>query len=67
MTGDDRPINLNRVRKARARAASKVAADANAVRFGRTKGAKARDRDDAARRDAALDARRREPSDDGSS
>jgi len=30
-------INLNKVRKARARAAAKAKADSNAVRFGRTK------------------------------
>ena len=32
-----KPINLNQVRKARARAEDKAKADANAVRFGRTK------------------------------
>lgn len=32
-----KPINLNLVRKARARAEEKAKADANAVRFGRTK------------------------------
>jgi len=31
------PINLNTVRKARARANDKAQADANAVKFGRTK------------------------------
>ncbi|SEN28626.1 protein of unknown function [Loktanella fryxellensis] len=34
---DDAPINLNRARKARDRAAEKSQADANAVKFGRTK------------------------------
>ena len=33
----DAPINLNRVRKSRTRDAAKRQADANAVRFGRTK------------------------------
>ncbi len=33
----EKPINLNRVRKARARAAARKTADENAVRFGRTK------------------------------
>ncbi|WP_386681750.1 DUF4169 family protein [Loktanella sp. R86503] len=31
------PINLNKVRKARDRAADKAEADANAVKFGRSK------------------------------
>ena len=34
---NDRPVSLNRVRKAKARAAEKVRADQNAVKFGRTK------------------------------
>ena len=32
-----KPVNLNKVRKLRARAEAKAKADANAVRFGRTK------------------------------
>lgn len=36
----DSPINLNKVRKARARAADKARANANSVAFGRTKGEK---------------------------
>ncbi|WP_368187823.1 DUF4169 family protein [Aestuariibius sp. HNIBRBA575] len=32
-----KPINLNKVRKTRARAQDKARADQNAVRFGRTK------------------------------
>ena len=32
-----KPVNLNKVRKLRARAETKAKADANAVRFGRTK------------------------------
>lgn len=36
------PINLNKVRKARARAAKKVRADANAATFGMTKAEKDR-------------------------
>ena len=32
-----KPVNLNKVRKARDRAAEKAQADANAVKFGRTK------------------------------
>lgn len=34
---DDKPINLNKARKARARAEARRQADENAVRFGRTK------------------------------
>ena len=36
------PVNLKAARKARARATAKVAADANAARFGRTKAEKDR-------------------------
>ena len=54
------PVNLNRVRKARARAEKKARAEENAVRFGRSKAEKdldkaradkARDRLDQTRRD----------------
>ncbi|MFQ1701251.1 DUF4169 family protein [Loktanella agnita] len=38
-----KPINLNQARKARARAAAKIKADENAIRFGRTKAARALD------------------------
>ena len=37
------PINLNRARKDRARAAAKAEANENAVRFGRTKAQKNQD------------------------
>lgn len=37
-----RPVNLNRYRKDRARVEKRAAADANAVRFGRTKAEKER-------------------------
>jgi len=55
-----KPINLNKARKARAKADAKVRADANAIRFGRTKAEKDRDR---ATRDQTihrLDAHKRE-------
>lgn len=54
------PVNLNRFRKAKARADKKARADENAVKFGRTKGEKQRDRStaDKARRD--LDGHRRD-------
>ncbi|MEM9576266.1 MAG: DUF4169 family protein [Pseudomonadota bacterium] len=54
------PVNLNKVRKARARAEKKARADENAVRFGRTKAQKAaetKDREGALRH---LDAHKRE-------
>lgn len=47
-----RPVNLNKVRKDRARAAKRARADENAFRFGRTKSEKdtdAREADKAAR------------------
>lgn len=49
------PINLNKVRKARARAEQKVRADSNAVAFGRSKADKVADRDDTARSARILD------------
>ena len=38
-----RPVNLNKVRKDRARDEKRARADENAVKFGRTKAEKARD------------------------
>ena len=54
------PINLGKVRKARARADKKARADENAVKFGRTKAEKqiARARAEKAARD--LDGKKRE-------
>jgi len=53
-----KPVNLNKVRKAKKKAAAKVEADANAIRFGRSKADKAQDeaqkRQDAARLDRHL-------------
>jgi hypothetical protein len=54
------PVNLNRLRKERARAAKKARADENAARFGRTKAQKAEEETTAARARAQLDAHRRE-------
>jgi len=59
------PTNLNRVRKARARAAAKRTADANAVKFGRTKAERGRDRAEAARAAREHDAHRRDTGRDG--
>ena len=49
------PINLNKVRKARDRAARKVQADENARKFGQSKAEKAAARQRADRTEATLD------------
>ncbi len=54
------PVNLNRVRKERARAAEKARADGNAARFGRSKTQKAREEAEAEKARAFLDAHRRD-------
>ncbi len=53
-------VNLNRVRKARARAAAAADAAANRAKHGRTAAQKANDRAEAARRKALLDGARRD-------
>ena len=60
----DRPINLNRVRKARERDERRKAADANSVKFGRTKAE--RTLEDAKKKsiEQLLDAHRREGRED---
>ena len=54
------PINLGKVRKARARADKKARADANAVKFGRKKAEKSLDEAKAAKARSDLDAHRRD-------
>lgn len=54
------PINLNKVRKARAKAEAGAAAAANRAKFGRTKVQKAKDADDRDKLARALDLSRRE-------
>ncbi len=54
------PINLNKARKAKARATAKKTADANAVKFGRTKAEKASDRAETRRIDQHLDQSKRD-------
>lgn len=49
------PINLNKVRKARARVQKRAQADANAARFGRSKADKTADGAEAARHARMLD------------
>lgn len=56
----EQPINLNRYRKAKARAEAKRQADENAVKFGRTKAERARTRAEAERIARALDGLRHE-------
>lgn len=54
-------VNLNKARKAAARAARERAAAANRAAHGRTKAERARDAEEARRRDALLDGARRDP------
>jgi len=55
------PINLNRARKAKARAAAEALAEANRQKFGRTKAEKLKARMEAERAERALDQTKREP------
>ena len=57
----DKPVNLNRVRKEKARSERRAQADENAVKFGRSKAQKTREAADAARAAAHLDGTKREP------
>ena len=52
---DNAPINLNKARKARDRAADKAQADANAVKFGRSKAERLLDAARADKAKTALD------------
>jgi len=58
------PVNLNKVRKARARAAAKKAADANAAFHGLTGAQKAQARAERARSETAHDGKRRDRGDE---
>lgn len=53
-------VNLNKARKAKALAEKKARADENAVKFGRTRAEKSRDRADAEKAARNLDAHLRE-------
>lgn len=55
------PINLNKARKAKARANRETAAAANRVKFGRTKAEKLADKAGADRAARNLDQTKREP------
>ena len=54
------PINLNKARKARARAEKKASADENAIRFGRTKAEKNLEKARAEKARSELEAHRRD-------
>jgi hypothetical protein len=56
-------VNLNRLRKAKAKAEQQAAAAANRVKHGRTKAEKANDRAAEARRLALLDGAKRDDAD----
>jgi hypothetical protein len=53
-------VSLSKARKSRARQAARKEADANAVKFGRNKAEKARDRAEAKQSASDLDGHRRE-------
>lgn len=53
-------VNLNKARKARDRDTARKSADANAVKFGRTKTEKTRDRVEADKASRDLDGHKRE-------
>lgn len=55
------PVNLNRVRKDKARAEAKARADQNAVKFGRTKAEKDIDKARADQAARVLDQHRKDP------
>lgn len=54
------PVNLNRIRKEKARADKRDRAGANAAKFGRTKAQKAAEETDRTREEKTLDQHRRE-------
>ncbi|WP_297771607.1 DUF4169 family protein [uncultured Roseovarius sp.] len=56
----DTPVNLNRVRKQKARAAQKARADENATRFGRTKAQRKLEESEVDRARRRLDLHRRD-------
>ena len=58
------PVNLNRIRKDKARAEAKARATENAVKFGRTKAEKELEKARAAQTAARLDQHRKDPDTD---
>jgi phage protein D len=64
MTADaPKVVNLNKARKARARSQARATADANALRFGRTRSQREAEEQAATKAARTLDAHRRLPSD----
>lgn len=59
-----KPVNLNRIRKDKARAEAKARAAENAVKFGRTKAEKELEKARAAQAAARLDQLRKDPDTD---
>lgn len=57
---NDKPVNLNKARKARARVKKRAQADENAAKFGRTKAQKAQDTAEVVAFGTKLDAHKRE-------
>ena len=57
---NDKPVNLNRVRKDKARAQKRARADENAAKFGRSKAEKARDQAEVTSLRAKIDAHKRD-------
>ncbi|MBR0667282.1 DUF4169 family protein [Roseomonas hellenica] len=57
-------VNLNRVKKAKARAEAEKTAAANRIKHGRTKAERAKDAAEEARRRALLDGARLDPPED---
>ncbi len=55
------PVNLNRFRKAKARAAKKVRAEENSVKFGRNKAEKALEKARSDKARSQIDQHKREP------
>jgi len=56
-----KPVNLNRYRKEKARSRAAASADENAVRFGRTKSQKQRDRLEEEKAARDLDGHKQDP------
>ena len=56
-----KPVNLNKVRKARARQEAKASAESNAVKFGRSKADKIRDASETSKTARLLDGAKRDP------
>ncbi|MEM6888253.1 MAG: DUF4169 family protein [Pseudomonadota bacterium] len=56
-----KPINLNKMRKTKARDSAQARADENAMKFGRTKSEKARDKAQRDKANRLVEGHKREP------